>query len=437
MRILMLLALAMHLMLSCAAAQAAASPAAVRLGAAGNFDLVPQAVLLRDDGGAFPAGGGEAAFGAWMAAHARAKSVASGGGAYWLVAVVRNDTALAQWVLYPNNTLLERFETRVYPLDDGGVDASADGLQQAVTGYRASHEYMLHYGSDVRLQPQRSYRLVMRFNSPYYVRTPIVALRPQGAFRLLAARENVVILGALGALGALALYNFFIYSFTRRSAYLYYSLFVISTALAWAMPLNVFVDLFGWYLEPVHYVPFFLMPVFSTLFYLRFLELKTRAPLLAKISRINIVLPLLLLPTSFLAIGVAHKLVTVVIAFYMVLALISGIVAWRRGFQPARYFVLAYIAVLAPALMVLPANMGLLLPIDANVPLLVLVGGTVDALMLAFALADQIRLLGDRMEQQVATRTDDLVRANTALTAAKEHAEVVSRHRIDFLSAMR
>src|SRR5450830_1632907 len=407
MRILMLLALAMHLMLSCAAAQAAASPAAVRLGAAGNFDLVPQAVLLRDDGGAFPAGGGEAAFGAWMAAHARAKSVASGGGAYWLVAVVRNDTALAQWV------------------------------QQAVTGYRASHEYMLHCDSDVRLQPQRSYRLVMRFNSPYYVRTPIVALRPQGAFRLLAARENVEILGALGALGALALYNFFIYSFTRRSAYLYYSLFVISTALAWAMPFNVFVDLFGWYLEPVHYVPFFLMPVFSTLFYLRFLELKTRAPLLAKISRINIVLPLLLLPTSFLAIGVAHKLVTVVIAFYMVLALISGIVAWRRGFQPARYFVLAYIAVLAPALMVLPANMGLLPPIDANVPLLVLVGGTVDALMLAFALADEIRLLSGRMEQQVATRTDDLVRANTALTAAKEHAEVVSRHRIDFLSAMR
>jgi len=437
MRILMLLALAMHLMLSCAAAQAAASPAAVRLGAAGNFDLVPQAVLLRDDGGAFPAGGGEAAFGAWMAAHARARSVASGGGAYWLVAVVRNDTALAQWVLYPNNTLLERFETRVYPLDDdGGADASADGVQQAVTGYRASHEYMLHCGSDVRLQPQRSYRLVMRFNSPYYVRTPIVALRPQGAFRLLAARENVVILGALGALGALALYNFFIYSFTRRSAYLYYSLFVISTALAWAMPFNVFVDLFGWYLEPVHYVPFFLMPVFSTLFYLRFLELKTRAPLLAKISRINIVLPLLLLPTSFLAIGVAHKLVTVVIAFYMVLALISGIVAWRRGFQPARYFVLAYIAVLAPALMVLPANMGLLPPIDANVPLLVLVGGTVDALMLAFALADEIRLLSGRMEQQVATRTDDLVRANTALTAAKEHAEVVSRHRIDFLSAM-
>src|SRR5450830_1275968 len=154
MRILMLLALAMHLMLGCAAAQAADPPAAVRLGAGGNFDLVPQAVLLRDDGGAFPAGGGEAAFGAWMAAHARAKSVASGGGAYWLVAVVRNDTALAQWVLYPNNTLLERFETRVYPLDDdGGADASADGVQQAVTGYRASHEYMLHCGSDVRLQP--------------------------------------------------------------------------------------------------------------------------------------------------------------------------------------------------------------------------------------------------------------------------------------------
>ncbi|MFL6706882.1 MAG: 7TM diverse intracellular signaling domain-containing protein [Massilia sp.] len=431
MRILMLLALAMHLLLASGAAAATGVPV-IPLGQAGSFDLLPHAVLLRDEGGDFPASAAD--LDGWLRARHAVGAVASSGGSYWLVTRVRNDSALADWVIYPNNTLIDRVETRLY----GDATTGGGPLLAAprFTGYLPSHDYMLHYGSDLRLESGRAYLLVVRFTSPYFVRDPIVSLRPQAAFRTLVARENVLILGCLGALAALALYNFFIFLTARRRAYLHYSLFVLCTALAWAMPFNVFADLLGWRLAKLHYVPFFLMPVFSTLFYLRFLELKTRAPRLAALSRINIVLPLLLLPTSFLAIGVAHKLATLAISFYMVLALLSGIVAWRRGFKPARYFVLAYIAVLAPALLVLPANLGLLPPVDFNVPLLVLVGGTVDAVLLAFALADQIRLLGDSMEAQVAARTNDLLRANAALTAAKEHAEVVSRHRIDFLSAM-
>lgn len=426
MRVFLLLALAMHLLVGpCRAAEGVPAAAIVALGEKGSFDLLPHAALLRDDGGAFPDDG--ASLPAWRSARPPA-TIAATGGAYWVVTTIRNDTPGAGWVLYPNNTLIDKFEARLYG-DDGS-------RQRVFTGFRASHDYMLHYGVDVRLEPGRTYQLVMRISSPYFVRAPLFAVRPQAAFRRMVARENVVIIGSLGALAALALYNFFIFSFTRRSAYLYYSLYVLSMAVGWALPFNVFADLYDWHLIEVHYIPFFLLPVFSTLFYLRFLELQTLAPRLAKISLVNIVLPLLLLPSSFLAVGLAHKLATIVLTFYMVLALICGVVAWRRGFQPARYFVLAYIAVIVPALVVMATNLGLLPAGDDNMPLLVLVGGTVDALLLAFALADQIRLLSDQMEQQVAARTDELLKANVALTTAKEHAEVVSRHRIDFLSAM-
>ncbi|MDB5948324.1 MAG: histidine kinase [Massilia sp.] len=93
------------------------------------------------------------------------------------------------------------------------------------------------------------------------------------------------------------------------------------------MAFNVTADLFDWhYIEP-HFVPFFLLPVFSTLFYLNFLPLKELAPRLASISRVNLVLPLLLLPSSFLALGWAPALITFVITLWMVLALVCGIVA--------------------------------------------------------------------------------------------------------------
>ncbi|MEG1825621.1 MAG: histidine kinase dimerization/phospho-acceptor domain-containing protein, partial [Cloacibacillus sp.] len=72
----------------------------------------------------------------------------------------------------------------------------------------------------------------------------------------------------------------------------------------------------------------------------------------------------------------------------------------------------------------------------ANAQLLALLGGTLDGLLLAFALADQIRLLRNNLEQRVQERTLALTLSNDALLKAKEHAEVVSRHRIDFLSAM-
>jgi signal transduction histidine kinase/CheY-like chemotaxis protein len=424
MRALLLLALAMQLLLWPAHAQVRGGPTV--LAQARSVDLLPAARLFRDGGEAFPAGPG--ALAAWTASLKPAARFDPMGGAYWLVASVRNDTQVNNWVLDPNNTMVDRIEAQLF-----GADGS---VQQVQTGYQASHEYFLHYGKDVLLQPRREYQLVMHFSSPYYLRVPVVSMLPQAEFRTLVMRENFLIVAALGALAALAIVNSFIFSFTRNRASLYYSLYIVTYALAWAMAFNVLVDLFDWRHIELHYVPFFLLPVFSTLFYLNFLPLRTLAPRLAGISRINLVLPLLLLPSSFLALGWAHTLASLVVTLWMVLALVCGIVAWKRGFQPARYFVFGFIALMLPALLVLPANLGLMASMKGNAQVLTLLGGTLDALLLAFALADQIRILRDRMEQNVDRRTKELLRANEALTIAKEHAEVVSRHRIDFLSAM-
>jgi signal transduction histidine kinase/CheY-like chemotaxis protein len=430
MRFFLLLALAMHLLLwpAFALASAEPDPGTTVLTEARAIDLLPAARLFKDDGGPFPSAASPAAMAAWLAALTPAARIDSTGGAYWLVTSVRNDTAERAWVLNPNNTLIDRIEARLF-----GADGS---VQKVHTGFRAGREYFLHYGKNVRLEPHGRYQLVMRFSSPYYIRVPVVSLLPQAAFNTLVVRENLLIIASLGALVALAIVNSFIFSFTRDRATLYYTLYLVTYVLAWAMAFNVTADLFEWRHVELHFVPFFLLPVFSTLFYLNFLPLRQLAPRLASISRINLVLPLLLLPSSFLAIGWAPRLLTFVITLWLVLALVCGIVAWKRGFQPARYFVSGFIAVMAPALLVVPANLGLMGALKANAQVLTLVGGTIDALLLALALADQIRLLRDKMEQNVNRRTQELMRANQALTIAKEHAEVVSRHRIDFLSAM-
>lgn len=424
MRVFLLLALAMQLLFWPAHAQVPARQIAI--GQAGGVDILPGAMLFVDDGGAFPASA--AALPAWTATLRKAARVEPAGGAYWMVASIHNTAPETRWVIHLTNTVIELAEIVVL-----GADGST---QHAISGYRAPHDYMLHAAHDVTLAPQGDYLVVMRFSGQSFVRTPGVSVLPQAGFRTQVAHDNVLILGSLGALAALAIINLFIFSFTRNRANLYYTLYLITYALAWGMPFNVFADLFDWHEVRLHYVPFFLLPVLSTLFYLHFLRLEKIAPRLASISRINLVLPLLLLPTCFFALGLANKLATLVCTIWMVLALVSGIVAWKRGFKPARYFVFAFIALMTPGLLVVPANLGLLGGLQINLPILTLVGGTLDALLLAFALADQILLMSSRMEQNVTRRTQELVSANAALTIAKDRAEVISRHRIDFLSAM-
>ncbi len=417
-----MLALAMLMAWQCANAQ----ERPVVLQQTGNGDLLDGAALYAGDGRPFPAAAAEIP--AWRAPLRRAPKVDLMGGSYVIVVPLRNGTTGAHWVIDPNDTLIDQVEARLY-----GADGS---VQDVRTGYRAQHDYLLHYGKDVNLVPGVDYQLALRFSSPYYARMPVISVATQENYRLQVWRENAMIIASLGALLALAIFNFFIVSFTRDRSTLYYALYILSYAVAWAMTFHLPTDLFGFRLLELHYVPFFLLPVFSTLFYTRFLRLAQIAPRLAKASRVNLVLPLLLLPSCFVALSWAHTLATIVITVWMALALASGIVAWRKGYHPARYFVLGFIALMVPGLLILPANVGLVPALVGNVQLWTLLGGTLDGLLLAFALADRIRLMGNSLEQRVQERTADLTRANDALLVAKNQAESVSRNRIDFLSAM-
>ncbi|MET0266367.1 MAG: 7TM diverse intracellular signaling domain-containing protein [Duganella sp.] len=398
-------------------AQAAAMPPLALLN--GSVDIGVTGRLYLDDGQLAPASADDLP--AMLASLRPADKVDLLGGAYWLVAELRNDGRQPHWVIDPNDTLIDAVDIHLYAPDDV--------VQTMKTGYRQPHDYLLHYGKDVDLEPGQRYQVLIRFSSPYYARTPVFSVVPRTDYQQLVARENVLIIGSIGALLALTVFNFFIYSITRDRSSLYYSLYVLCYAVAWGMTFHLTADMFGWHQLEWHYVPFFLLPVISTLFYTSFLRLKETAPRLYRLSHINIVLPLLTLPSCFFALSYAHTIATIVITIWMTMALTTGIIVWRRGYQPARFFVLGFVALMVPGLIILPANVGLIPALVSNAQLFTLLGGTLDGVLLAFALADQIRLLRNTLEQRVQERTAEL-------TEAKEHAEVVSRHRIDFLSAM-
>jgi diguanylate cyclase (GGDEF)-like protein len=348
------------------------------------------------------------------------------GGSYWFHAEINNDSGNTEWVLEPDFRLIDRIDARVYIRDQP--------VQQFVTGYQAEHDYMLHYGKLIHLPPGGHAEVLIHFENLHFAFVPAVRLYTEHDYQHLVLLENVMILAALGALLTLAVYNLFIYRTTHDRALLYYAAYLIACFLGWAFMSQLPAELFGWHDQRWQYVPFFLLPVFNTLFYLDFLRLDQRFPRLRRASLINIALPLILLPSCFINLSYAHILMTVVDSLWILIALSCGIASLSSGFRPARYFVLAFVAFLIPAIIILGANWGFP-DLIRNSKILVLLGNTADGVLLSFALADKIRMLSEeknqalqRMEKMlVLTRTDHLTGiANRH--AFDQHFECVFRH---------
>ena len=391
-----------------------AQPAPISLNADAESEISTRGQLYAAQDEAPPADASQLA--AWLAKHKQVERVSLFGGAYWFFATIQNDTLQTRWVVDPTGTLMERIEVRVY--------AEGRPVQSFITGYSANSSYMLHYGGNVELPIGAQAQVLLRIESRYFARYPSIYVASQAGYRKTVISENVLTLCALGAMLTLALYNMFVFIGVRDKSMLYYALYLLTATVSWAMTLHVASDWLGWRGLSWHYVAFFLGAVFNTMFFLEFLHLKEHAPRLAWIARGNILVALALMPVCFLSVAYAHLLATAVISVTLTLALVSGMIRLGQGFLPARYFLAAFLALLLPAILILPANFGLVPSVMRNIELFTLLGATTDAVLLAFALADKIRLLGREKDNYLKQLNDALTQASTdSLTGiANRHA---------------
>jgi diguanylate cyclase (GGDEF)-like protein len=322
---------------------------------------------------------------AWLAARKPAERVRLTGGSHWLFGELRNDSSVTGWVLDPNNTLIEHVEARIY-----GPDGSIQRLQ---TGYAYPRQYMLHYGKDIELQPGARYQVLIRFSSPYFASYPRFETVQRELYRKKVLSENILILGAFGAIAALAVFYFFVYAWVRQKSHLYYAGYLTAFFFGWLFPFQIPTELWGFQNLHWHYVPIFFLPPLCALFVIEFLRLREDAPRLAWVVGVPAAASLLLLPSCYFALNYAHILASAIVGIWMPIALAAGIIRWYRGYRPARFFVFAFSAIMVGGAVLLPPNLGLMDEIVDNAELVTLLAGTVDAMLLAFALADRINIM--------------------------------------------
>ena len=363
-----------------------------------------------------------AAIDAWRASKKPQSRISSVGGSYWLIVEIENLSDIEDLVLYPYNTLVSKIESRIYDITDPTAP-----IQHFVTGGVEPNQFAFHYGNRLSLEKGKHYTLITYFESDYFYTPAKLVLTPYQDYFQNITIENMIMMLCFGVGIALGLYNLLIYLVSRDVTHLYYALFTASWVFAWSHFFHISDQLFGYYNPHLHWLGFALTPLTNILFYNNLLKLKETFPKLAQLSLTVGVIATLGIPFCILWPSFGFYWSTLVTGVALCLGLYIGIRCMLIGFKPARYFVLAYIAMMLPNMVGNLTNLGLLPATSINLYLLGLIGTAMDAMLLAFAVADKFRLLHDdnvelnkNLEEKVHLRTLELEELASELRDANE-----------------
>ena len=327
---------------------------------------------------------------------------------------LNNKSDLKSWFVYPSGAIVENIH--VYVFRSNGI------VESFSTGHNHKNQIDHHYGGHLTLMPGEKVTLALLFDSGIYSSPVGISLMPYSTAESMLKKENLLLLLSIGVCIALALYNLFLYYGTKLSQYLFYSLATFGFTLGWSQAFGVFNFVFG--VSPPEWIviPFFFGFIFIALFTTNFLQLAVSSPKLDATLKLMAILSFVCLPVSFFSLGASLLLASLFSTIILLVSLYSGIKSWRNNYSPAKYFVFALLAVLAPNIVGNFLNMGLLPGVEVNVYLLSQLGNSLDSLLLAFALAEKVRLLNaqnqtltNELEERVKQRTEELSGANNKL----------------------
>jgi signal transduction histidine kinase/DNA-binding response OmpR family regulator/HPt (histidine-containing phosphotransfer) domain-containing protein len=342
----------------------------------------------------------------------------SSGDKFWFVIKIDNQSEYSDFVLYPYNTLIEEMRFSIY---------SQNGIQQVFSGENYPTEYDYHYGNNITLNKGEAHYIIGFIESRYFYLSLNIRVTPVEAFKDQVTLENLIVVLCLGIGLSLCIYNFLIYLAFKDVSHLYYSLFTGSWVFYWTHFQLIFPRIFGDSYPHLHWLGVALMIIFGIYFYTHFLKLKELHPKLNKLSIYFARFIICCIPIVMVDPGTGFWLLTIVSSIYVLLAFYAGIYSWRLGFMPARYFVLAYIALSVPNMLNNLITFDLLPPLSLTGYLLGLIGFALESVLLAFAMANKFSLINEEnlelnksLESKVELRTSQLAVSNLKLKAASE-----------------
>ena len=350
-------------------------------------------------------------------------------GVYWFDLGLRNvDHKDGRWLYVVEYALLDFLELRVTAAD-GKQTLYKSGDRLPFAARAVDHR---HFNFEIDLDAGHSVRTLLRVQTESSVQVPI-ALYSDHAFLDANQRSQLALGVYYGILIGLLLYNLLLFLSVRDRSYPYYLGYVALFGLGQAC-LNGYSYQFLWPTWPRWDDAVLLLSIGASLvcmllFTNSFLELPTRQPRFSRwFKSAAAVLGAITLASPFMTYRHAILLETGSVFLIACIVIIAGIRAWRRGYRPASYFLLAWSFLLAGIVIYASVSFGLL-PKSLLTEYGIQAGSSIEMILLSLGLAYRFKLLreqneqlqrnvAERLEARVEERTGELNRAMGELRSA-------------------
>ncbi|MBK3866249.1 hybrid sensor histidine kinase/response regulator [Pseudomonas stutzeri] len=275
-----------------------------------------------------------------------------------------------------------------------------------------------NYLFDVELPANQPQRLYLRVQSEGSIQVPLSLWSHHGYLE--AQPGRVYVLGMIyGVLLAMLVYNLFIYISIRDPSYLFYILYIAAFGLYQVSVNGAGVQFLwpdrSWWANAATPLLIGATGLFGCLFTRSFLRTAEHSRRIDRLLQVmigfSVVVMALALATDY---GVALRLATVLALLFTLAVFAAGILAWLRGMRVARYFIIAWSALLLGGqintLMVLGYLPHNFLTMYASQ-----LGAALEVVLLSMALADRINALKDERALILETARAELEQLNREL----------------------
>ncbi|MCG8394815.1 MAG: ATP-binding protein [Pseudomonadales bacterium] len=354
-------------------------------------------------------------------------------GYQWFLIQVENQSALPYWFLRAGRPHLDYLDIYVFDSQQQLLSHSRLGDRLPFSERQLPHYHLV---TPLELPPQQERYLLLRAQGHNVIELPATLMTPT-QFSQQDTRLSVYLGLYFGAIIAMCLFNLLIFLSIRDPGYLLYVLYLGTFGL------NLFTReglSYQWLWPDATLWNHYALPVlnlatlaFSMLFAAQFLELKKRAPRTHRALNLIALILLVCAPLSLISFNFSIQASTAVVLPWPFVAIALAVWLIRKGYSPARYFLLAFTAVAVGTVLYVLKTFQLL---DGGWWLenAMQLGTFTEALLLSFALAHRMTVLksentriqreaNEILEQRVEERTREL---NRALSARSEFLAVMS-----------
>ncbi|MBV1920739.1 MAG: sensor domain-containing diguanylate cyclase [Pseudomonadales bacterium] len=309
--------------------------------------------------------------------------------AYWFLVEIDSQTDMRQWYLNINNTQIRALD--LYIIEKGDIKKVYQaGDRFEFTGRPLTYRSFLF---PLELEKGRQLEVLIRVQTPYSISAPLFLIEQTTLLQQSVQTELAYGL-FFGFLIVMAIYNFFMFLATREFGYLFYVLFTLSSAMfisaergfafQYLWPSSIY-----WQHQAVGIFACMTM-FFAGLFVVEFLRLKElQSTLYYLVMSVVVYSGVMMFFGGFIDAYYLQQCNAIVVLVASVFILTSGLLAWRRGQKEAGYFVVAWFVYIVGVSGMVFYRIGFV-PAFFVTEYSIEIGAVFELSLLSFALADKL-----------------------------------------------